>query len=194
MPPLPPVRKFTLEELAFFWHPRVWAEIVARFGEGHGGSHADVRDAIILVDQDGGLGFLRWHPRKMAWALTDKGKDWVSDLLSKKKLAEARDWRPPAEALAAAEAEVKENAAGIAEEVAKEAAEKRAKTDPVGSVLTVARIAEAVADLEEANPPPPDGNYVVHAVVHPDKVEVLRAETPEEELARLAAEQEADED
>ncbi len=87
-------RAFSLEELAFFWNPRRWIpDIVARF-DWPGTS--DVRDAIIMLDDEGGYGFLHWYADRASWGLTGKGKRWVEDLLSKGKIRKARDWQPPA--------------------------------------------------------------------------------------------------
>lgn len=90
--PKPKSRAFALEELAFFWNPRKWIpDIVARF-DWPGTS--DVRDAIIMLDDEGGHGFLHWYADRAAWGLTDKGKRWVEDLLSKGRIRKARDWQP----------------------------------------------------------------------------------------------------
>jgi hypothetical protein len=87
-------RTFELEELAFFWEPRPWKpDIEERFGPSRPGS-SDIRDAIIVVDDEGGHGFLHWYPDRAAWGLTDKGKGWVAGLLSAAKLRDARDWKP----------------------------------------------------------------------------------------------------
>jgi|SRR5579859_2587695 len=97
MPPIPkPVfRHFAVGELAFFWNPRCWVpDIVERFGDRTGSS--DIRDAIIEVDDEGGLCFLHWYPDRGAWGLTDKGKQWVSKLVSSREIARERDWQPSA--------------------------------------------------------------------------------------------------
>lgn len=95
-------KPFDLAELAFFWNPRRWVEIVARFGEARAGS-SDIRDAIIEVDDEGGHGFLHWHKDLQAWALTDKGKRWVNDSvldgsLSSRRRNRERTWALPEEA------------------------------------------------------------------------------------------------
>lgn len=94
MIPKPAYRSFAPFELAFFWKPRNWKEISARFGDARSGS-ADIRDAIIEVDEDGGLGLLRWHAAIKSWALTDVGKKRVSDLAAPKMAAAERDWVLP---------------------------------------------------------------------------------------------------
>lgn len=115
-------KPFDLVELAFFWNPRRWVEIVARFGEARAGS-SDIRDAIIEVDDEGGHGFLHWHKDLQAWALTDKGKAWVRDFLSPRRLNNARSWSLPEEAATPAPAEkpvVQEDEKPPAEAVAEE--------------------------------------------------------------------------
>lgn len=92
--PKPAYRSFAPFELAFFWKPRNWKEISARFGEDRTGS-SDIRDAIIEVDEDGGLGLLRWHAAIKSWALTDVGKKRVGDLAAPKMAAAERDWLLP---------------------------------------------------------------------------------------------------
>lgn len=94
-------KPFDLVELAFFWNPRRWTEIVARFGELRAGS-SDIRDAIIEVDDEGGHGFLHWHKDLQAWALTDKGKKWVNDsvldgTISQRRLNRELRWALPEE-------------------------------------------------------------------------------------------------
>ncbi len=88
----PCFKEFELHELAFFWYPKRWPEIVERFGEGRPGS-SDIRDSIIAVDDEGGVGFLHWHQDMGAWALTDKGKFWVQDFLSVDRLRRSRNWK-----------------------------------------------------------------------------------------------------
>lgn len=69
------MRAFDLAELAFFAVARRWVpDIVARFGDGQ-----DVREAIMRVDSDGGLGYLRWTKKTKSWQLTDVGRNQVLD-------------------------------------------------------------------------------------------------------------------
>jgi hypothetical protein len=80
---------FTKAELAFFVVPRRWIPaIVARFGD-----DSDVRDKIIQLDSDGGMGLLIWVKKQKSWVLTDKGKRWAGDRL----LAREARWEPNAE-------------------------------------------------------------------------------------------------
>jgi hypothetical protein len=69
-----PNRTFNRSDLGFFAVPRTWREIEARFEIDRPQVEADIRDAIIHVDDDGGLGFLHWHQAKMAWCLTARGR------------------------------------------------------------------------------------------------------------------------
>lgn len=82
-------RTFSLDELAFFVVQRNWKAIVARFGD-----ESNIRDAIILADDEGGLGFLHWEagsPGELGtWVLTDRGKIWVGP----RALARGERWAP----------------------------------------------------------------------------------------------------
>lgn len=108
-PQKPKLRSFEARELAFFWNPRAWPDIVARFGTDMPGS-SDIRDAIIVVDDEGGIGFLRWHANLGSWCLTDKGKTWVRNMVGPRILVKERDWKPAEDVAALAAAAVAQNA------------------------------------------------------------------------------------
>lgn len=69
-------RPFSPTELGFFAVPRPWTEINERFQSSAPRDEAELRDSIIDVDDDGGLGFLHWHKEVQggSWRLTDKGE------------------------------------------------------------------------------------------------------------------------
>lgn len=188
-------RTFYLDELAFFWFPRTWAEIAVRFGRGKAGSHADVRDAIIYVDDEGGMGFLHWYAAKGAWGLTDKGKEWVKDLLSTRRLNAARTWKLPEKELEEAAREVAADAATLVEE---EPERRRAfpVTDPDLDAPDGAVVDgyERVGDTWHPRTDP-EGSVVHEPTCDMgDDCSCSAAEARDEELRRLAAEQAADED
>jgi len=67
----PSSEPFEPHELAWFYHPRTWADIRRRFGR-------PVLDCIVRADTDpGGSGHLTWMAERKAWVLTDSGRALV---------------------------------------------------------------------------------------------------------------------
>lgn len=64
----------TAEELSFFAAPRTWDEINARF---HWIGPRERLSVMLLLDCDGGRGFLAWDRRTQTWGLTDSGREHV---------------------------------------------------------------------------------------------------------------------
>lgn len=182
----------SLEELAFFWSPRAWPDINERLGGNQRPGSSDVRDAIIEVDDDGGAGFLRWHKDTMSWALTDKGKAHVESFLGPRRLKREQEWRSSRKKETFTVADV-EKAIRILEEMNQEPGDiekARLDADRSAKPLTelVARVPEVVEDGKTYVFPPADGLRRVET----GEVTPLKAETAEEELARLTAEQASD--
>lgn len=173
-------RTFAEEELAFFWDPRNWLEIRSRFHDKRFGG--DVRDAVIHLDNEGGLGFLKWAAAEGTWALTDRGKTWCRNMISSAKIQAARAWKAPAEDLARLREEDAVRRESLARE--KRGKKRRVGSDPLpaddpGEGPEAIPIAAVNADLAAAFP----------STKADEEIEV---EAPEDELARLAAEQAED--
>ena len=87
-------RRFDRAELAFFAVPRTWREIEMRFGLE--AKTEAFRDCVILADNEGGAGFLKYlHPIRHrlssgcdvgCWVLTDMGKNHVGERLIAREL------------------------------------------------------------------------------------------------------------
>lgn len=92
-------RRFDRSELAFFSVPRTWREIEMRFGSE--AKTEPFRDCIILADNEGGTGYLRYLKDKKSWVLTDMGKQHVGERLIAREL---RVYPDPREREAAGEA------------------------------------------------------------------------------------------
>lgn len=107
-------RRFDRSELAFFAVPRTWREIEMRFGLE--AKTEPFRDCIILADNEGGSGNLKYLQPLKSWVLTDAGKARAGDRLIARELRVYPDLRQQArEREAAGEAfnEVMEANAGI---------------------------------------------------------------------------------
>jgi hypothetical protein len=171
-------RRFDRSELAFFAVPRTWREIEMRFGSE--AKTEPFRDCIILADNEGGSGDLKYLQPLKSWVLTDAGKARAGDRLIARELRVYPDLRQQArEREAAGEAfnEVMEANAGIG---VKEAfADLLTTPGPLeANVITVADIMAADQKLAELAIPEFEP---VHVEVH-----------PESELARLMREQAED--
>lgn len=207
---------FRPDELAFFWDPRPWLpDIRDRFAAGRPGS-SDIRDAIIEADDEGGRGYLRWFKDAMTWGLTDAGKRFVEASISTRKIRKAREWtahpKPhpkPAESVLPPSAGLvlpadfrvpDQGSTGSAVGHAMATAYRVVGVDlaVAGSEATVAIVARVEKGTDR---------IVVHGVerldaVHDGAAPIVAgeedddvdepAETPEEEIARLVAEQAAD--
>lgn len=77
-------RRFDRSELAFFAVPRTWREIEMRFGSE--AKTEPFRDCIILADDEGGSGDLRYLREHKSWVLTGAGKARVGDRLIQREL------------------------------------------------------------------------------------------------------------
>lgn len=77
-------RRFDRAELAFFAVPRTWREIEMRFGQE--AKTEPFRDCIILADNEGGTGDLKYLREEKSWVLTDTGKARVGERLIAREL------------------------------------------------------------------------------------------------------------
>lgn len=77
-------RRFDRVELAFFAVPRAWREIEMRFGLE--AKTEPFRDCIILADNEGGSGDLKYLRPSKSWVLTDVGKARVGERLIAREL------------------------------------------------------------------------------------------------------------
>ena len=163
-------RRFDRSELAFFAVPRTWREIEMRFGSE--AKTEPFRDCIILSDNEGGSGDLRYLREGKSWVLTDTGKHRVGDRLIQRELRVYPDKR-------ALEAE--REAAGEEFNAAMEAS-------------ACSDVKEAFAGLLESPGPLESGCIEIPASMTPEQVEATAddQESREDELARLAAEQAED--
>lgn len=87
-------RRFDRSELAFFAVPRTWREIEMRFGLE--AKTEPFRDCIILADNEGGSGFLRYMQPIKSWVLTDRGKAHAGERLIVRELRVYPDARQAA--------------------------------------------------------------------------------------------------
>lgn len=172
-------RRFDRSELAFFAVPRTWREIEMRFGSE--AKTEPFRDCIILADNEGGSGFLRYMQPIKSWVLTDRGKAHAGERLITRELRVYPDERQAArereaageefnEAMSANDGiDVKEAFAGLLESPGP--LESRAITVPLEGLKV-------------------DTNYDVYLT--PNGVEL--EESTDQELGRLIAEQASDDD
>lgn len=90
------MKPFSPDELAFFVVPRVWPDIVARFG---GKYTEELRDRVIAADDvpppNGGAGFLHWTQATKTWTLTRFGRVYVLERGMPGILEMNEAWRPP---------------------------------------------------------------------------------------------------
>lgn len=77
-------RRFDRSELAFFAVPRTWREIEMRFGSE--AKTEPFRDCIILADNEGGSGDLKYLRETKSWVLTDAGKARAGERLIAREL------------------------------------------------------------------------------------------------------------
>lgn len=87
-------RRFDRSELAFFAVPRTWREIEMRFGLE--AKTEPFRDCIILADNEGGSGDLKYFRVEKSWVLTDVGKARVGERLIARELRVYPDKREAA--------------------------------------------------------------------------------------------------
>jgi len=96
-------RRFDRVELAFFAVPRMWKEIEMRFGSE--AKTEPFRDCVILADNEGGSGDLKYMRETKSWVLTDLGKSRAGERLMARELRVYPDKRQlEAEKQAAGEA------------------------------------------------------------------------------------------
>lgn len=172
-------RRFDRSELAFFAVPRTWREIERRFGSE--AKTEPFRDCIILADNEGGSGHLKYLQPIKSWVLTDVGKAYAGDRLIARELRIYPDEREKAREREATGEMLYDAIAHAASllETTNPFEELLATPGPLEArALTVADIVEAEKKLAELEIPTFEPTYVE---VH-----------PESELAKLIAEQAKD--